>query len=286
MSTRSLAIVALCGAALLPAAHAQRKELIQIQRDMALLQDILRQNERAGSERLAGLEALIKQSAEKQDKLSAGQAVIERNLAALDDALTEPQRSTTAKVDSLTEQFGALRATVEEMGAAVERLQADVRDIKTHLTTLPPPIEGEEGEEGQASAVQASEAIFEGGLGDYLRGNLDNARGQFMDYLALYPTHSKAGEAQYYLAETYYSAADYEEAARQFDQVYKRYPLSPMAPDSLYKMGMSLKNLRTRNDEAIRAFESVIERFPDSDVTRLAVPELNSLRNTKPSPGL
>ena len=286
MSSRSLAIVALCGAALLPAAHAQRKELIQIQRDMALLQDILRQNERAGSERLAGLEALIKQSAEKQDKLSAGQAVIERNLAALDDALTESQRSTTAKVDSLTEQFGALRATVEEMGAAVERLQADVRDIKTHLTTLPPPIEGEEGEEGQASAVQASEAIFEGGLGDYLRGNLDNARGQFMDYLALYPTHSKAGESQYYLAETYYSAADYEEAARQFDQVYKRYPLSPMAPDSLYKMGMSLKNLRTRNDEAIRAFESVIERFPDSDVTRLAVPELNSLRNTKPSPGL
>ena len=285
MSSRSFAIAVLCGA-LIPVAHGQRKEFIQIQRDMALLQDTLRQYERASSERLAGLEALIKQSGEKQDKLSAGQAVIERNLAALDDALTEPQRSTTAKVDSLTEQFGALRATVEEMGAAVERLQADVRDIKTHLTTLPPPLEGEEGVEGEASAVQASEAIFEGGLGDYLRGNLDNARGQFMDYLALYPTHSKAGEAQYYLAETYYSAADYQEAARQFDQVYKRYPLSPAAPDSLYKMGVSLKNLRTRNDEAERAFESVIERFPDSNAARLAVPELNSLRNTKPSPGL
>ena len=110
MSTRSFAIAVLCCAAVIPAAHGQRKEFIQIQRDMALLQDTLRQNERASSERLAGLEALIKQSAEKQDKLSAGQAVIERNLAALDDALTEPQRSTTAKVDSLTEQFGALRA--------------------------------------------------------------------------------------------------------------------------------------------------------------------------------
>ena len=286
MSTKPFAIAVLCCAALIPSAQGQKKELIQLQRDMALLQDTLRQMEGRSSERLAGLEALIKQSTEKQDKLATGQAVIERSLAALDDALTEPQRSTSAKVDSLTEQFGALRATVEEMGASVEHLQADVRDIKTHLTTLPAPIEGEEGSEGEASAVQASEAIFQGGMGDYLRGNLENARGQFMDYLALYPTHAKAGEAQYYLAETYYSAADYEEAARQFDQVYKRYPLSPSAPDSLYKKGLSLQKMRNRQEETVKAFESTIERFPDSNASRLSRAELNSINSSKPSPGL
>lgn len=286
MSTKPFAIAVLCCAALIPSAQGQKKELIQLQRDMALLQDTLRQMEGRSSERLAGMEALIKQSTEKQDKLAAGQAVIERSLAALDDALTEPQRSTSAKVDSLTDQFGALRATVEEMGAAVEHLQADVRDIKTHLTTLPAPIEGEEGAEGEVSAVQASDAIFQGGMGDYLRGNLENARGQFMDYLALYPTHAKAGEAQYYLAETYYSAADYEEAARQFDQVYKRYPLSPSAPDSLYKKGLSLQKMRNRQEETVQAFESTIERFPDSSASQLARAELNSINSSKPSPGL
>lgn len=286
MSIRMLAVPGLCAALLIPLAHGQRKELVQLQRDMALIQDTLRQNDLKNTERLVALEALVKQSVEKEDKLSAGQAVIERRLAALDDALSEPQRSTAANVDALTEQFSTLRATVEEMGASVERLQADVRDIKTHLTTLPPPLEGEEGEGAEASAVQASEAIFEGGMSDYLRGNIAAARGQFQDYLTLFGSHSKAPDAQYYLAETFYSAAEYEEAARQFDTVYKRYPLSKAAPDSLFKKGQSLANLRGRADEAIKAYQSVLERFPDSNASRLARAELNRLQNSKPSPGL
>lgn len=275
----------LAGALMLPGAWAQKKELLQLQRDMALLQDTLRQIEQSSSERMTELETLLKLSNEKQDKLVAGQAVIERNLAALDEALSEPQRTTSAKVDSLTTQFAGLRDTVEEMGVDLERLQADVRDIKTHLTTLPPPLEGEEGAEADPGGVNASEAIFEGGLSDYNRGNIDTARGQFQDYLALYPTQAKAGDAQYYLAETFYSSADYEEAARQFAAVYKRYPLSSVAPDAEYKRGLSLLKLG-QSDESIEAFESVIQRFPDSSASNLARAELNALRNTKPSPGL
>ncbi len=284
MSVRPLPITLLLLASVTPHAVAQKKEFVQIQRDMALLQDTMRQLQQQTSDRLVALEALIKQGSDKQDKLAAGQAVIERSVAALDDALTEPQRTTSAMVDSLTDQFGSLRATVEEMGAAVEDLQADVRDIKTHLTTVPPPAEGEEGED--AAGIGGSDAIFEGGMNDYLRGNLEPARAQFMDYLALYPTHGKAPEAQYQLAETYYSAADFEEAARQFDQVYKRYPLSKWVPDSLYKMGMSLLKLRGREEEAAKAFESVLERFAESAVAPLARAELIILQNAKPSPAL
>ncbi len=284
MSARPLALAFFLCSILPPSGFAQRKELVQLQRDMALLQDTVRQMQQETAERLVALEALVKQGTDKQDKLAAGQAVIERSVAALDDALTEPQRTTAAKVDSLTDQFSSLRASVEEMGVAVEDLQSDVRDIKTHLTMLPAPTEGEEGTE--AAGVGGSDAVFEGAMNDYLRGNIDVARAQFMDYLALYPTHGKAGEAQFYLAETYYSAADYEEAARQFDQVYKRYPLSKSVPDSFYKKGLSLTRLRGREDEAIKALESVLDKFPDSDVAPHARAELNSLKNAKPSPGL
>lgn len=284
MSARPFALSLLLVASLAPNAVGQRKEIVQLQRDMALLQDSLRQMQQETAERLVALEALVKQGIDKQDKLAAGQAVIERSVAALDDALTEPQRTTSAKVDSLTDQFTSLRATVEEMGSSIEDLQVDVRDIKTHLTTIPGPLEGEEGEE--AAGIGGSDAIFEGAMNDYLRGNIDPARQGFMDYLALYPTHGKAAEAQYWLAETHYSAADFEEAARQFDQVYKRYPLSKSVPDSLYKLGMSLAKLRGREDEAAKAFESVLERFAESSVAPLARAELNSLQNAKPSPAL
>ena len=284
MSLKQLAAATLLAGVLVPGAVGQKQQLIQLQRDIALLHDQLRQVQEKQSERMAGLEALLRQNTEKQDRLLAGQAVIERGIDALDDALTEPLRVTSAKVDSLTEQFSALRASVEEIGTSIERLTLDVKDVKTHLTTLPVPMEGEEGVAGGEGGVNSSEAIFEGGLSDYLRGNITNARGQFLDYLALYPTHSKADQAQFYLAETYYSAAEYEEAIRQFDQVYKRHPLSPLAPDSVYKQGMSYLKLRKR-EEAIESFQLVLDRFPDSNASPLSRSELNSLKSSKPSPG-
>ncbi len=284
MSLKQLAAAVLSVGVLVPAALGQKQQYIQLQRDVALLHEQLRQTQEKHSERLAGLEALLRQNTEKQDRLLAGQAVIERGIDALDDALTEPLRVTSAKVDSLTEQFSSLRASIEEVGTLVERLSLDVQDIKTHLTTLPVPMEGVPGAVGEEGGVNTSEAIFEGGLSDYLRGNIENARGQFLDYLALYPTHSKADQAQFYLAETYYSSADYEEAIRQFDQVYKRHPLSNLAPDSIYKQGMSHVKLRNR-DDAIKSYQLVLDRFPDSNAAPLARSELNSLKSSKPSPG-
>lgn len=284
-SLKPLALAAVvCGVALVPGADAQKKEYMQLQRDMALLQDALRQMEQKSSERMAALEALLKQSTEKQDKLTTGQAVLERAVSGLDDGLTEPQRATAAKVDSLLEQFSGLRAMVEEMGVSVERLQLDVRDIKTHLTTLPPPMEGEEGAEISQSGVSVSDATIEAGISDYNRGNLTSARDLFQDYLTLYSGHARASEAQYWLAETYYSAADYEEAARQFAIVYKQYPLSTQAADALYKQGLALARFR-RRDEAIEVFESVIQRFPETSMANLARAELATLLNSKPSPG-
>ena len=273
----------LCVALLVPGANAQRKELQQIQRDLLQLQETLRQQEQANSERMAALEALLRQGTEKQDKLNTGQGVLERKLSDLDNDLTEPLRATGAKVDSLADQFSDLRGIVEEMNLTAERIALDVKDIKTHLAELPPPMIGGDGEGDSESDINTSEAIFEGGMDDYMRGNIESARGQFMDYLALYPSHSKAGEAQYYLAETYYSAADYEEAARQFEQVFRRYPLSPLAPDALYKQGMAFLRMRDR-DGAQKVFEDVIKRFPSKSVAQHARGELNALLNAKPSP--
>ena len=287
MSLKALALTLLCGTLLVPAAvgQTQKQQIIQLQRDMALVQDSLRQLDTKISDRLAGVEALLRQATDKQDKHAAGLTVIERALSSLDDALTEPQRATSAKVDSLAEQFAGLRAMVEETVASIERINGDLRDIKTHLTTLPPPGAGEEGTESDVAEVNASEAIFNGGMADYTRGNIESARDLFLDYLALYPTHSRAAEAQLYLAETYYSAGEYEEAARQFGEVYKKYPLSTQAPDALFRQGMSLLELRSL-DEAVEMFESIIERFPGTNPADLSRRELNRLLNTKPSPGL
>ncbi len=278
--------VALCLSGAAPDAVAQKQLLIQLQRDVALLHEELRAMRESSLAQVAGLEAALRESADRQAQLLEAQGEIEGKLAGLEEALGEPARSTAAQVSSLTDQFAALRATVQEIGDVVDFIHDDARDLKTHLASLQPAVpEGEDGVEVDVSAVQASEAIFEGGLTDYLRGEIQAARAQFLDLLALYPTHAKAAEAQFYLAETYYADADYEESIEQYEQVYERHPLSSLAPDSLYKQGMSYEKLRDR-EAAMEVYELLLRRFPDSSVAALTRSQLNSLHSSKPSPGL
>lgn len=269
-----------------PPACAQKRELVQLQRDMALLQDAMQQLDRKSSERLAGLEALLKQNLEKQDKLNAALVVIERNMSKQGDSLIGPTNSTAAKVDALADRFDRLRSAAEETNAMVERLRQEVGDIKTHLTTLPPPAfeEGEEGAASEGSPVSASEAIYQGGMSDYLRGNLELARNQFRDYLDLYPQHSRAAEAQYFIGQTYYADGDYEEAAKNFDLVLEKYPAGELVmADAHYKKGMALKNLN-RGDAAAKEFQAVLKRFPNSSIAPNAQAQIDALAEAKPSP--
>jgi tol-pal system protein YbgF len=59
-------------------------------------------------------------------------------------------------------------------------------------------------------------------------------------FVEQHPRDPMAGNAQYWLGETYYTRANYLEAASAFAEAYKRYPKSAKAADNLLKLGMSL----------------------------------------------
>jgi tol-pal system protein YbgF len=267
-------------------AYAQKKEIIQLQRDMAILQEIVRQVERQSGERMAVLENLINQNLEATNKLNAAIAVIERTVAKQSDNVVGPVTSTSTKVDSLQSQIAALRDSVDEMSARLSKVQQQVSDVKTHLTTLPPPSlstdpQGNAG--GPAAAFSSAETIFSAAFSDYTRGNYELARQQFSDYLKYYGNSGRAAEAQYYLGAAFYQDGDYAEAVRQFDMVLERYPVGVISPDAQYKKGLALVKLN-RPDEAVREFRAVIEKFPNSNVAPNARAELEQLESSKPSP--
>ena len=59
-------------------------------------------------------------------------------------------------------------------------------------------------------------------------------------FIEQHPNDPLAGNAQYWLGETYYARNKYMEAAAAFAEGYKRYPKGPKAADDLLKLGMSL----------------------------------------------
>ena len=281
--------IALGGAALLLAAtplaaQKTKDQLIAIQRELALVQEAQRQNQAATAERVAGLEALIKQNLEAVSRLNQAVAVIERAVNKQTDEIMPPVTRTAAKADALADQFAGLRDAVEESNSMITKLQREVDDIKTHLTTLPPPGSmGMPGEEGFGE--DGGDSIFTGGFTDYNRGEYEIAEAQFNDYLRLYPNGSSADEAQYYLGAIAYNQGDFEKAVSEFDLVIERYPVGSITPEAHFKKAMSLEKLG-RTDEARNELQSIVDRFPNSTIRDNAEGLLERLRAEagKPSP--
>ncbi len=75
------------------------------------------------------------------------------------------------------------------------------------------------------------------------------------------PDHPLAGNANYWLGETYYVRSDFSNAAIVFAEGFQKYPASGKAPDNLLKLGMSLAALGETGD-ACTAFGELSSRYP------------------------
>lgn len=95
------------------------------------------------------------------------------------------------------------------------------------------------------------------------RGQFDQARDAFKQFLSEHPKDALAGNAQYWLGETYYVQAQYKDAADAFLKGYTTYSKSSKAPDSLLKLGMTLSALGQK-DAACATFGELGRRFPQA----------------------
>lgn len=90
-----------------------------------------------------------------------------------------------------------------------------------------------------------------------------DAESAFREFLGAHPQDALAGNAQYWLGETYYVRGQYEPAAQAFLQGYQGYPKGAKAPDSLLKLGMSLAAMK-KNPEACAALGQLGKDFPSA----------------------
>jgi tol-pal system protein YbgF len=70
-------------------------------------------------------------------------------------------------------------------------------------------------------------------------------------FVEQHPKDPMAGNAQYWLGETYYTRKQYLEAASVFAEGYKRYPKSAKAADNLLKLGMALGRANRKDDGCV-----------------------------------
>jgi tol-pal system protein YbgF len=94
-----------------------------------------------------------------------------------------------------------------------------------------------------------------------LRRQFDVASDGFRKFLEIYPDHSLAGSAKYWLGESYFAQGDYHTAAQNYLEGYQKYPKSRRAPDSLLKLGLALNKLGQK-DQGCAALGNVGSEYP------------------------
>jgi tol-pal system protein YbgF len=104
--------------------------------------------------------------------------------------------------------------------------------------------------------------LYERAYGYLLQKDYGTAESTFEDFLKRHPTHPLAGNAQYWLGETFYVRGQYRPAAAAFLKGYQDYAKSQKAPESLLKLAMSLQRLGQK-DAACSSYSEFATKFPN-----------------------
>jgi tol-pal system protein YbgF len=81
-------------------------------------------------------------------------------------------------------------------------------------------------------------------------------------FVEQHPKDTMAGNAQYWLGETYFARNKFIEAASAFAEGYKRYPKGAKAPDTLLKLGLSLGRADQKQNACV-ALAQLDREFPN-----------------------
>lgn len=247
------------------------KEMLQLQRDVGLLQEQLRTLQHAVDEKNAALTVLVQQTLDNINKANAAVASLQGALGEqtrnLSTSVSGPVAGVGTKVDQLSTDVAALRETVADLNNVLKKMQLQITDIQNSKNALPaPPPPGGATTTGGAPGTpppgMTATGTYSNALSDLRSGKYDLAQQGFTDYLQYYGTTEYAPNAQYYLGEIAYQKNDYDTALKQFNEVLEKYPENPKTADATYMVGQTLLKMGQRN-KAVQQFRDLAKKYPN-----------------------
>lgn len=108
-----------------------------------------------------------------------------------------------------------------------------------------------------------AQSLYKDAYSHMLRRDYASAESAFGALLKNHPQSRMAGNAQYWLGETYYVRGKYRPAADAFLKAYRNYTNGVKAPDSLMKLALSLTRLGQKS-AACKTFDELDSKYPNA----------------------
>jgi len=271
-------------AAILPmGAFAQKKEIIELQRDIALLQDQVRTLQRSHDEKISALTALLQQSIDAANRSNTAVAVLQNTINERFGEQSKSVGGTVAgvgnKVDQMSEEFRGLRESIADLNSRMGKQDAKLTDINSAIRTLntpaatpPPAADGLTTPAGAAPArpsgpAPSASSLYENAQRDYSGGRLDLAMQEFQEYLKWHRNTDLAPNAQYYIGDIYLRGGDTDNAIKAFDSVLEQFPEGNKTADSHFMKARALFQ-GGQKTAAAKEYCEVVKRYPSSELAK------------------
>ncbi|MGQ0582571.1 MAG: tol-pal system protein YbgF [Reyranella sp.] len=187
----------------------------------------------------------------------------------VEDRLNQLQQS----ISLLTGQIEQLQYKNNQLQQQLEKMQADYEFRLEQVekggggrpggapARPPAPSTAAAPPAAAAGAAGAADQVYNDAFKKLQDGDYAGAEKGFKTFVQRHPQHALAGNAQYWLGETFYARRDYQNAMTAFAEGYKAYKASPKGPDNLLKLGVTLATLNRKTD-ACAIFARFAQDYP------------------------
>ncbi|HVY06113.1 MAG TPA: tol-pal system protein YbgF [Burkholderiales bacterium] len=128
-----------------------------------------------------------------------------------------------------------------------------------------------------ATDQAAIRRAYDNAYSNYRLGDFPTAIRGFESFVKSYPKHELAGNAQYWVGDSYSRMNDFRSAIEAEQRLLGTYPDSPKAADAMLIIGTSEANLRD-TAAARKTFEDLIAKYPSSESADKARQRLAKLK--------
>lgn len=293
MFRRSLVCAVVAAAVLTlspPHSSGASKEILELQRDVATLQDMVKAMQRSQDEKFGALQVLVQQSLNAANDASKSVAVIQsgfqQSLRDQEAKVVTPVVGLSARMDQMSSDLRTVSQAVSDLTGLISTLKSQLTDLNNAVKVMqappaaPPPAGMGTTPGGMPGGSEAppisSKDLYDNATRDRSGGKLDLALQEYADYLKWYGNTDLAPNAQYYIASIHASQGDFDAAVREYDMVLEKYPDNNKTPDAMFGKGTALMRMGRRTDGG-NEFRELIKRFPRNDLSTKACDQLKSM---------
>ena len=123
------------------------------------------------------------------------------------------------------------------------------------------------------ASASTDSALLNDGVQKLSKNSYASARESFTSLMQTYPKSSLFDDAQFYIAESYFSEKWYEKAVLEYQVVIAKYTKSNKRPTALYKQGLAFEQLGDQVNAKAR-FRDLLNVYPASPEAAMAKKKL------------